>query len=107
MTQLLRQLHRGQTGAVQNFIGVSVADSTEKTRIRQRTFKRVVLSSQRVPKSIKGRAEDFKGAAIKPCKVAFSFDEMQGCALFRPRFGQKESSGRKVECCKSKFAGNL
>jgi hypothetical protein len=45
--QLRTELERGQAGAVQDLVGVGVADCGEDPRVRERTLERVVLARQR------------------------------------------------------------
>src|SRR5262245_16439664 len=90
---------------MQNFVRIGIADAAEQTRIGERTLQRVVLASECIAEGLKGRIHDLESSAVERSQCAFALSEMQRSPLFRSRFRQEQSSGRKIERSKTEPRG--
>src|SRR5689334_20422683 len=92
---------------MEDFVGVSIADSAEESRVRQRALQRVILSRQSVAKLLEGCIKDFECAAIECSKVRLVPHNMNGRSFLRARLCQQKCAGRKIECSEPQLAWNL
>jgi hypothetical protein len=82
---------------MQNFIRISIADATNKPRIRERSLEGVLFCCKRGAKRIKIAGEDIDATGVKRTQVRFATDDVQGRAMLGARFGKHQGSMGKIE----------
>src|SRR5262245_4344904 len=89
------------------FIGVRISNSAKEARVRQHTLQGMVLSRQCVTKFLDRRIKHLERSTIERSNVALAPDNIKGRPFLRARLCQQKGAARKIECSKSKLAGNL
>jgi len=82
---------------VKDFVGVGVADTTEKARIGEGALERAIFGGECFAKRIQIAGEDFDSAGIDGAETVFAGEDMQGSAVLDPGFREHERAIRKVE----------
>src|SRR5690606_878229 len=92
------RLHqRRQPRAMQDLIGVRIADAAQDRGIGQRAFERVVARLHAFPKYLEIVIEHFQSAALELMERTLPLYDVQRRAPLRPRFRQGEHAVRELE----------
>src|SRR5690349_25049841 len=92
---------------MQYFVGVSVADSAEQSRIGERALECVILPRQSVLELSDRRVEHLEAPALELFKCWFTANEPQRCPAFRAGFGEDQGPIWEIEGSESELAGYL
>ncbi len=82
---------------MQDFIGVSVADSAEEARVGEGSLERAVFGGECFAKRIQAAREDFDAAGVDGIETVFSREYVQRGAVFCAGFGKHEGTVGKLE----------
>src|SRR5206468_3722962 len=105
--ELARELHRGETGAVQDLVRICVADAAEEARVGERPLERMALADERGAKVPEVRLEDLESAGVVSVEGRLAAYDVERCAFLRAGFGDEQCPARKIDDCKTEFAGRL
>ncbi len=97
VAQVLRLLHRRQARAMEDLVGVGVADAGEDARVGERALERVVLGGEHRAERLERRAHHLDSAAIVRSKRVLAFDQVERGPLLGARLAQDERARREVE----------
>ena len=102
-----RPRQRRQPGAVQDLVGVGVADAAEEMRIGEGPLQRVVLLHQRSSERREVGVERFEPAGLMGRQGRFAAHKVERCPLLRARLREDERAAGEVERGRSDLAGHL
>src|SRR5262249_54949436 len=86
---------RREASAVQDLVGVGVADAVEESRVRERALQRMVLAQQGVLEVIEAGAKNVQAASIEAGEGRLSGEDVQRGPLLRA--GLREENGAVIE----------
>jgi hypothetical protein len=89
--------NRRQSRAVQNLVGIGVANAREKPRIRERALQGVVLAFEPIGKCGKVRFLDLEATGVEAREHRSIRDKVQRRSPFRSRFGERKRAGIEFE----------
>jgi len=92
-----RQRERRQPRAVQDLVGVRVADAAEEARVGQRALDGVVLGDQPRGERVACRRHDVDAARVERSERFTPLDDMERCAPLLARLGERERAAGKGE----------
>ena len=96
--ELLRQRHRREPRAVQDLVGVGVADAAEEPRIGQRALERVVLARERRARTRRAWRRAARARRDRArASAARAAHHVQRRALLRCRLGEQQRARREIE----------
>ncbi len=107
MVEAARALERRKPGGMQDFVGVSVTDAAEDTRIGQRPLEcvGVALQSRRELRGLAGKRVDASGIVfVQPVGAA---NQMQGRAFLLARLGHDQRAVLEIERGEAQFGRQL
>ena len=107
VVELVVHADRGQAGAVQNLVGVRVADAAQEARIGERALERVALAEEDVTKLREVRLQDLEPERRERGEPVGAAHEVQRGALLRAGFGQEQRAGRKSKAARPSRPGGL
>ena len=105
--QLVRAFERGQTGRMQDLVGIRVTDAAEQARIRQRAFEGMVLARQRLAKGFQRASHDLDAPWIVLEEIIIAAHNVNGCAFLRSGFSEKQRPPREIKRSQSEFLRNF
>src|SRR5579871_1764788 len=84
---------------MEDFVGVSVADTAEQAWVGERALERVVFRSQSFTESFEIGVEDVNPARINGFECGFVVEEMKRCTALGSSFGKNQRSVGEIEGC--------
>ena len=105
--ELVGHGERRQARAVQDLVGIGVADAAEQARVGERALERVVLADERSAERREVDRQRLEPARVVRRERVFALHEVQRCPLLRAEFGQREAAVREVERGERMAAGEL
>ena len=104
LVELRRERDRRQACAVEDLVGVSVADAAEEPRVGERALQRVVLGEERGAEGGEVGCQHLDAARVERAQPVLAGDDVQRGALARARFGHEQRAGRELERGEPDFA---
>src|SRR5207245_1652566 len=95
-----------QAGRMQDFVGIRVADPVEQMRIGEGALERMRFTSQGGAELSWRRAEHVEASRVVRGKPLDAAQQVQRCAVLRPRFRQEQAPARKIPGGEAGTAGN-
>src|SRR5262249_18241472 len=105
--KFLGQGHGRELRGVQDFVRISIADSTEQPGISNRSLQRMVAAGERLTKCAQGTPKHFQSARVHRAQSCFAPDNVERGAPFGTRFREQQSPGSKIEGREANLSGEL
>jgi hypothetical protein len=94
----LTQLHRGQARAVQDLVGVRVANPAEDARVGQHALEGVVLGREGGPERRRVRVEHLEPAGVVSAERRLAAHHVERGPLLGAGLGHDQRARREIEC---------
>ena len=88
---------RAEASAVEDFVGVGVADTAEEVRVREGTLQSVILFAECFGEGFEGAIEGFDAVALERVEGCLGISEVEGGAALGSGFGEEESAVGEIE----------
>ena len=87
----------GESGGVEDLVGVGVADAGEDAGVGEGALEGVIFRRESGAKGLEGEGKDVEAAGIELGESGLALDEVEGGAALGAGFGEDEGAVREVE----------